>query len=162
MASFQPDALIDALAAAGVEFVLIGGTAAVLHGAPVVTGDIDIVHRRTEENVARLLGVLLRLDAHARADPRHLAPTASALLGRGHILLDTELGPIDVLCELDAGQDYDWLSTRSEPMARGAHEVRVVDLPTLIELKTRAGRLKDRLTVPILIATLEERSRKAP
>lgn len=64
-----------------------------------------------------------------------------------------------MLCELDHGQDYDWLLERSEVIPMGEAPVRVVDLPTLIELKTKAGRPKDRLTVPILVATLEERIR---
>lgn len=151
------EALIDGLLDAEVEFVVIGGMAAMLHGAPIVTGDVDIVHRRTPENVARLLRVLLALKAHARADRRNLPPTTSALMGRGHILLDTTLGPTDVLCEIGVGQDYDWLLPRSELVPRGERFVRVVNLPTLIELKLAAGRVKDRLAVPILVATLEER-----
>jgi hypothetical protein len=157
VSSSKLSALIDGLLDAQVEFVVIGGTAAVLHGAPIVTGDIDIVHRRTPENVARLLPVLLAVKAHARADRRNLPPTESALLGRGHILLDTALGPADVLCEIGEGQDYDWLLPRSELIPRGERFVRVVNLPTLIELKIAAGRVKDRLAVPILVATLEER-----
>ncbi len=47
--------LILALVAEGVEFVVIGGMAGVLHGAPIATKDLDIVHRRTPENVGRLL-----------------------------------------------------------------------------------------------------------
>ena len=51
------DALVAALVDAGVDFIVVGGAAAVLHGAPTSTVDLDIVHRRSEENVARLLGV---------------------------------------------------------------------------------------------------------
>jgi hypothetical protein len=160
MSASQLDALIDALLDAGVEFVLIGGTAAVLHGAPIVTGDIDIVHQRSAENVARLLTVLRAVEARSRADARNLAPTAELLLGRGHVLLDTRLGPLDILCELAPDQDYAWLRERSDVVPRGRGELRIVDLPTLIELKTKTGRLKDRLTVPILMATLEERLRR--
>lgn len=43
-------ALVDLLDA-GVELIVVGGLAAVLHGAPVVTFDLDIVHRQTPENV---------------------------------------------------------------------------------------------------------------
>jgi hypothetical protein len=53
--------LIHELLDGGVEFVLVGGTAAVLHGAPIVTHGVDIVHRQTAENVERLVKVL---DAH--------------------------------------------------------------------------------------------------
>jgi hypothetical protein len=138
-------ALLDALLAAEVEFVVIGGLAAVLHGAPLVTSDVDIVHRRTPENIARLLRVL--------------PPTESALAGRGHILLDTDWGAVDVLCEIGDGQDYEWLQTRSELIERGGRSVRIVSLPALIELKRAANRPKDRLAIPILLATLEARTR---
>lgn len=46
--------VLRTLTAHKVDFVLIGGVAAVVRGAPVTTLDIDIVHRRTEDNVARL------------------------------------------------------------------------------------------------------------
>ena len=46
-----------------VEFVIVGGVAAVLHGAPVTTLDLDIVPRQTSENVTRLWELLERLDA---------------------------------------------------------------------------------------------------
>ena len=159
MAQDRLIALLDALLEAEVEFVVIGGLAAVLHGAPLVTADIDIVHRKTPENVARLLPVLLGLRARARGDSRNLPPTSSALMGRGHILLDSDLGPVDVLCEIGDGQDYDWLLPRSEELSRGARRVRIVTLPTLIALKTAAGRIKDRMAIPVLVATLEERER---
>lgn len=159
MATSRLIALLDALLAAEVEFVVIGGLAAVLHGAPVVTADIDIVHRRTPDNIARLLGVLLPLRARARGDSRNLPPTSSALSGRGHILLDTDWGPVNVLCEIGVGQDYDWLQPRSEVIGRGERSVRIVTLPTLIELKQAANRPKDRLAIPILMATLDARTR---
>ncbi|MFO0608069.1 MAG: hypothetical protein U0324_33200 [Polyangiales bacterium] len=104
--------------------------------------------------------MLRDVDAVKRADSRMLRPTATWFMGRGHILLDTKGGPLDLLCEFEEGQDYDWLIPRSVLIRQGQREVRVVDLPTLIALKTRAGRLKDRLAVPILVATLEEQTRR--
>jgi len=85
----------------------VGGAAAVLHGAPIATQDLDIVHRRTEENVARLMNVLVRLDAIMRNDlaNRGLRPTAAMLLGYGQMNLSTSLGPLDPLCELGKGRD---------------------------------------------------------
>lgn len=156
------DALIEALVDARVAFVIIGGVAAMLHGAPLVTRDLDIVHRRDPENVQALLEVLLRFHAKARADPRDLPPTVSALAGRGHVLLDTSAGPIDVLCEIGVGQDYEWILPHTDVFDRPNGIVRVVDLPTLIDLKIAANRPKDRFAVPILLATLDERRRAGP
>jgi hypothetical protein len=73
--------LISALCAGGVEFIIVGGAAAVLHGAPVTTVDLDIVPEQSQENLARLGEVLRGADARVR-DPagRDLRPT-EALLG---------------------------------------------------------------------------------
>ena len=61
-----------------------------LHGAPVATFDLDVVHARDRENIARLLAALEKLEAVYRADESHLA-------GPGHQLLLTKFGPLDVL-----------------------------------------------------------------
>jgi hypothetical protein len=86
--------MLRELHAVGVEFVVVWGSAAVLQGANYVTDDLDIVHRRTPENVARLLPWLLSRGAYNRSDlaNRHLPPNESALLGHGHVNLMTDLG----------------------------------------------------------------------
>jgi len=61
--------LLSRLAAARVEFVLVGGLAAVAQGAPLTTHDIDIVPRRTPENVAALLAFLGTVHARYRERP---------------------------------------------------------------------------------------------
>ncbi|MDI1477542.1 hypothetical protein [Polyangium sp. y55x31] len=154
-------ALLARLCDAGVEFIIVGGAAAVIHGAPITTSDLDIVHRRTPENVARLLEVLLQLDATMRYDlaNRGLRPTAEMLAGRGQVNLSTSLGPLDPLCELDEGTGYDELLPRSESVVDEGRTLRVLDLPTLIAVKAKVGRPKDRMMLPILVATLEERSK---
>ncbi len=153
------DALIAALNEAGVEFIVVGGAAAVLHGAPVTTVDLDIVHRRTPENVHKLLAALTDLDATYReAANRGLRPTEAILLGRGQNLLSTNLGPLDVLSLLHDQRGYDELIARTELLTDGASQIRVVDLDTLIEIKSEANRAKDRLILPILLA-LRDRSR---
>jgi len=155
------DALIQALLTGGVEFIVVGGAAAVLHGAPTTTQDLDIVHRRTEENVSRLVHVLEKLDAYVREPgSRRLKPTASWLLGDGQLNLSTDLGPLDPLCILHDGRGYDELLPFTELVRDGETVLRILDLPTLIEVKAEAGRSKDRLVVPILIALLKERGDK--
>lgn len=157
------DALLASFAAAEIDFIVVGGAAAVLQGVPITTLDLDIVHRRTPENVARLLDVLLRLDATMRYDlaNRGLRPTAEMLAGRGQVNLSTTLGPIDPLCEIGEGQGYDELLPHTEVVRDEGLSLRVLDLPTLIEMKTKAGRPKDRVVLPILIATIEERQKAA-
>ena len=63
MRTSRPVDLLRLLATSEVEFVVVGMTAGILQGAPVTTADVDVVHRRTPENVARLLHVLAEIDA---------------------------------------------------------------------------------------------------
>ena len=136
-----------------IEYVLVGGMAAVLHGAPVTTQDLDVVHRRTEENISRLLGVLQNLDARYRGQPagRILVPTPSALSGNGHNNLMTSLGPLDLLCELTDGIGYDELLPFTEQIQSDTLNIPVLSLKKLIEIKADTGRAKDLLMIPILM-----------
>ena len=151
--------LLRRLVDAGVEFIVVGGAAAVLHGAPITTEDLDIVHRRTPENVSRLKNLLQELNAHVRElANRQLVPQESALLGEGHVLLSTRLGPLDCLGALVDGRGFEDLVSHSESFADEGAEFRVLDLSTLIDIKTKTGRAKDRLMLPVLIALAEELS----
>lgn len=152
------DALIEALTEGGVELIVIDGAAAVIHGSPTTTLDLDIVHRRTPENFTRLLGVLERLDAQVR-DPggRVLLPTAELLDAGGQLQLSTSLGPLDLLGKLHDGRGYEELLHASDWVTDGALRLRVLDLRTLIEIKSSAGRSKDRLVLPVLMALLRRR-----
>lgn len=150
------DALIQALLGAGVEFIVVGGAAAVLHGAPVTTQDLDIVHRRTADNVQRLVDLLIDLDATFRG--RDLRPTVDLLSGRGQLNLSTKLGPLDPLCELHDGRGYDELLPHSQVLTDGSSQIRALDLDTLISVKASTGRARDKLVLPILLA-LRDRTR---
>ena len=152
--------LLRELSRRNVEYIVVGGMAGVLHGAPVVTADLDIVHRRTQQNVAKLLELLNELQAIFRGDDRRLKPNESHLLGRGHVLLTTTLGQLDVLCEVSE-QAYEDLEPFADSMSLGDQlEVKVVGLEKLIELKAAAGRPKDQIALPVLRATLEETKRR--
>ncbi len=151
--------LLRQLADARVEFIVVGGAAAVIHGAPITTEDLDIVHQRTPENVSRLKTVLDQLDAHVRElANRRLPPQESALLGEGHVLLSTRVGPLDCLGMLADGRGFEELLPHTESIEEEGIEFRIVDLATLIDLKRKTGRAKDRLMLPVLVALAEELS----
>jgi hypothetical protein len=140
-----------------VEFIVVGMAAGVLHGVPLTTLDVDVVHRRTKENVERLLSALEELQAVYRGDPRRLAPTASHLLGPGHQLLTTIYGDLDCLGTVDTDKSYEDLLANTDELSIGpAATVRVLTLAALIEIKRRAGRGKDLAVLPYLEATLDE------
>lgn len=154
--------LLGELDRARIEHIVVGLTAAVLLGAPVVTFDLDIVHRRTQDNVDRLLAWLLAHDAYHRLDlaNRRLPPTRPALLGTGHLNLATDLGKLDVLCELGIGEGYDEIFADTVRVETPDAVVRVLDLPRLIAVKAKANRPKDRAVLPVLLATLDERNKR--
>lgn len=152
------EATLVGLIDAGVELIVVGMTAGVAQGAPLVTFDLDIVHRRTPENVDRLLEWLLLHQAFHRLDlaNRKLPPSRELLLGSGHLNLRTSLGDLDVLCELGPGEGYEELLPDAISIVLGSATIRVLGLARLIEVKARAGRPKDRAVLPVLIATLDE------
>lgn len=155
--------ILTGLSDAGVEFIVVGMTAGVMLGAPVVTFDVDILHRRDAENVERLMSWLVARHAFHRFDlqNRRLPPTREQLAGSGHVNLQTDLGKLDVLCELSVGEGYEQVLPDTVWLEHGSHRIRVLSLERLIAVKAQAGRPKDRIVLPVLIATLEEqRSRK--
>lgn len=152
---------LRALHDAGVEFILVGGLAGVLNGAPVDTFDVDVVHSRDAANIARVLPVLEALDAIFRMQPeRRLRPNASHLASAGHLNLITRYGPLDFLGTIGRDLGYQELLPHSNELAIvDSLRIRVLDLETLIALKEELGGEKDRAMLPILRRTLEEKKK---
>jgi predicted nucleotidyltransferase len=149
--------LLAALSEHDVRFIVVGGVAAVLQGAPLATFDLDIVHQRTPHNVEALLLALADLEAQYRSHPR-IEFTAETLMGPGHQLTLTEHGPLDILGAIGDDESYDDLLSHSEVFEIGEMSIRVLDLDGLIEQKTKTGREKDKAALPILQRALRERS----
>ena len=154
-------AVLAAFHRAGIEFLVVGGLAAVLNGAPINTWDLDVVHSRDAANIARLLPVLESLDAIYRILPeRRLRPTESYLLSPGHQNLITRFGPLDLLGTIGRNLSYEDLLPHSVEMDIGEGiRIRVLDLETLIAVKEELGGEKDRAVLPTLRRTLEEKKK---
>jgi hypothetical protein len=144
-----------------VEFILIGGVCAVLHGAPVHTFDIDLVHSRESENVGRILTALEELEGYYRdLANRKIRPKADVLCGDGHSLLTTNAGPLDLLGTVSGGYDYKSLLPHTKQLKLADDlSIPILNLKMLIKLKEAAGRDKDLAVLPILKSTLEENQR---
>jgi hypothetical protein len=155
-----PKTLLARLAASGTDFLLVGGLAAVAQGAPLTTVDVDVVHRRDPDNVDALLAFLATVDAQYRGRPagQVLRPQREALLGTGHHLLTTTLGPLDVLGAIEGGRGWAELEPAAARIQVQGHEVRVVRLETLAELKRGATSTKDRFVLAILEDLIRRRS----
>jgi hypothetical protein len=149
--------LLETIVGAGVELVLVGGLAAAAQGAPIATFDVDVVHRRTPENVARLLAVIATIDARYRGHTDVRRPTHAILSGSGRSLLMTTLGPLDVLGVIEGGRDYDALLPDTVDIPFRGHSVRVLSLATIVVLKRASTRPKDRAALPILEETLRRK-----
>lgn len=148
------------LADEGVDFIGVGMVSAILQGVPLTTMDLDIVHRRTPENVERLLRVLTDLDAVARSDPRRLRPNSTHLLGPGHILLTTRFGDFDCLGTIDAGRGYEDLLPATVLLEFEGRTFQFLDLREILAIKRRTGRPKDLAAIPYIESTIDEIDRK--
>jgi hypothetical protein len=152
--------LLERLLGADVEFVLVGGLAAVVQGAPIATLDVDIVHRRTPENVDRLIAFLASTGARYRNRPDPpLAPSRNALLGPGHSLFMTDLGPLDALGAIEGGADYDRLMPLSLSIRVAGRSLRVLSLETIVDFKRASSDPKDKLRLPVLEAVLRHQKK---
>ena len=140
---FRPERLAAVLNEHAVDYVVVGGIAAIRHGSRRATLDLDIVPAPTRANYRRLAAALDAIDAHVRGVDAHLLgvdPRDPETLADGSDLgLATDLGILDILQSL-VGIDYAQLRARSEPARLGDQEIRVVGVDDLIAMKLRAGR----------------------
>jgi predicted nucleotidyltransferase len=140
----------------GAEFIVVGGMAAVIGGAPIVTRDVDVLRSRSSANIDRLLAALSELDAVFRDDERRLRPNASHLAGPGHLLLQTLHGPLDILGTIEDDTTYEDVLRESYRVELGGFEVRTLSLERLLVVKRKLGRPKDVLMALQIEATLDE------
>jgi len=109
-------ALLRQLLTSGVECILVGGVAANVHGSARATYDIDLVYRRSAENLDRIVAALTPLAPYLRGAPPGLPFVLDeATLRRGlNFTLTTRLGDIDLLGEVAGAGAYDELLPASE------------------------------------------------
>jgi hypothetical protein len=156
--------LLSALADSKVEFVIIGGVAATLHGSARLTADLDIVYARSKENIRRLVTALAPLHPYLRGAPPGLPFhfDAEAVRAGLNFTLTTDAGPLDVLGEIAGGFDYEVVRRRSIIVELYRNRYRVIDLDALIETKLAAGRPKDLEVIAELEVIREERESRPP
>jgi hypothetical protein len=143
-----------------VDYIVVGGICAVLHGAPISTFDLDVVHSRSRENVARPLKALDSLGAYYRVSPdKRLRPMEGHLSSAGQQLVMTRFGPLDVLGLIGAGHEYPDLAKPTVEMRIDERlTIQVLDLETLIQTKQETAGEKDLAVPAILRRILEEGS----
>jgi hypothetical protein len=150
--------LLERLTDGGVEFCIIGGIAAVLHGATRTTADLDIAAPFTEENLTRLLSALADLDVRyaTRPDLRMADEPLERLLTFRMLLLETDMGRLDVLREVTPIGPYSALHTVD--MDVGSRRCKILDIDDLITVKRSLTRPQD-AEVAVQLEALRKRSR---
>jgi predicted nucleotidyltransferase len=151
--------LLRSITSAGVEYILIGGVAATVHGSARLTRDVDVVYRRTDDNHSRLVTAVAPLSPYLRGAPPGLPFVWDVeTIRRGlNFTLTTSLGDLDLLGEVVGGGTYERLLPQSVVVELYGLSVRCVELPALIHLKRAAGRPRDLEVVAELEALREER-----
>jgi len=153
--SFDPVEICAVLVDEGVQFVLLGGFAGVVHGSPLPTEDIDILPSRTDENLERLARALQRLGAKIRTGDEAIETKIDAAFIRNmpHMLnlvtrygdLDLVFSPAGVLTSFEQ-----WaVAARSVELREGLVVV-VAALDDIIASKSAANRPKDQRSLPYL------------
>ena len=144
-----------------VEFIVIGGVAASAHGSARSTTDLDIVYRRTPENIRRLVVAVSGYSPYPRGAPQGLPfRFDEATIKRGlNFTLTTSLGDLDLLGELTGGGSYENLLSDSVTLQLFGVECLCLGLERLIHVKRAAGRPKDFEAIAELEAILEEQKR---
>lgn len=147
-------AILAILHAHDVRFVMIGGLAAVIHGSPLPTVDLDITPEATPDNLGRLSTALEVLGARIRAagvdgglpfdhDARSLADASIWNLITSH-------GELDIAFVPAGTRGYADLDDDAETMDIGGVPTRVASLADVIRSKQAANRPKDQRVLPVL------------
>lgn len=148
------------LAEHDVDYVMIGGLAAALHGSDMVTTDLDITPAAGEDNLERLSAALRSLHPRIRSDelPEGLAFShdGPSLANVGVWNLVTDFGDLDISFVPPGTQGFMDLRRSAVVIDVLGTTTHVASLPDIIRSKAAAGRPKDHIAVPVLRRLLAE------
>jgi len=155
---FDPEAMFRVLADQRVDYVIIGGLAATLHGSPLRTGDADVCPSRDPENLSRLAAALQAMSARIRtesvADGLPFACDAAFFRTVELANLVTRFGDLDVAFIPSGTQGDADLQRNAVEYDLGGLRVRVAALADVIRSKESANRPRDQAALPTLRALL--------
>jgi hypothetical protein len=141
--------LLKRLNKAGVDFVIVGGFAGIIHGCSYVTQDIDICCDFSPANLLRLQKALAKLHPVHRMTPKKI----KFELNRGNIphfnnlYLDTDIGQLDCLNYINGLGDFNEVKKSSVPIKVEGAKFFVLDIDSLIRAKKALNRPRDKQAV---------------
>jgi predicted nucleotidyltransferase len=151
--------LLQRLAEAKIDFVIVGGFAAMLHGSSLLTRDLDVCAILTSENVEKLREVFRELHpVHRMTSPRiSFLDNPDSGIPLNNLYLQTDLGPLDLLSKITGVGDFERVRAASIQVELFGQTVNVMAIEDLIQAKQAIGREKDWLAVKELRAIVEKK-----
>lgn len=142
---FDLESMLRALSDTGVDFVIIGGIAMIVHGSDRLTRDLDLIFAPDSANLERLGRALVGLQARLRDadDDLPFVPDAATLSRIDLLTLETSAGWLDVHRRPAGAPPYKSLRKRAERVALDGYEVLVAAPSDLQAMKRAAGRPVD-------------------
>lgn len=155
--------LLRPLVSRGVDFVVVGGIAAIAQGSPRLTQDLDIAYATDKTNLEALGDVLVGLGARLWGVDEDVpfVPDARTLRKVDLLTLETDSGRIDVMARPAGAPAYDRLRQGAERMDIAGVAVLVASVEDLLRMKRASDRPKDRADVAELEAIQRLRSEDA-
>ncbi len=153
----QFERAVQTLCDAGVDFIIIGGLSATLHGSAQVTYDLDICYSRSPSNLLLLAKALAPFHPRPRGIPADLPFLwdERTLRNATVLTLQTDIGEIDLLAEVAGLGAFDDVKKHSITVDAFDRQIATLDLPGLIRAKRAAGREKDLSAIVELESLLE-------
>ncbi|MFH1132183.1 MAG: nucleotidyl transferase AbiEii/AbiGii toxin family protein [Pseudomonadota bacterium] len=155
--------VLTALINDGVRFVVVGGTAVILHGVPRTTADLDLVIDFETDNVQKLVDALTRLGFRPRApvlasqlvdpDRRREWYEQKGMRAFSFQQPDHPLEVVDIL--IDTQINYDYLIKDAERIDAGQFNIMIASLQNLIQMKQGTGRTQDEADIDALRRLME-------
>jgi len=162
--SFRPEELFRILEKHRVDYVLIGGLAAVLRGSPLRTSDMDVCPKQSADNLNRLATALREAAARIRTegapDGLPFACDAKFLSGVALLNLTTAFGDLDISFRPAGTEGFDDLARGAERFDLSGVVAPVAALEDIIRSKEAANRPKDVAALPTLRTLLAETRRR--
>lgn len=132
-----------------IDFVVIGGLAAILHGSSVVTQDIDICTPLSAENIDKIRNCLREYHPFHRMTSPKLSFMKIPEKGKSlkNLYLETDIGTLDMLTEVTGLGNFKEVQKHAIEVEIFDQKCKVLSIDALLEAKQRMGRDKDKAVI---------------